>query len=86
MGRPTKNYHGHHLAHYKGVIMKSVKAIVQIDLGVFTDQEDCGKHRLCQIMTSIQDLVELPVKTLEMTVRDIDTNLITDCYGFGEPE
>ncbi len=66
--------------------MKSIKAIVEIQLGVFTDQEDCGKLRLGQIMTAIQDRVELPVKTLEMTVRDIDTNLITALHVFGEPE
>lgn len=64
--------------------MKRVKAVVQIDLGVFTDQEDCSKTRLSQVISSIQDRIEMPVNPLELTVFDIDTNLITELYGFGE--
>jgi hypothetical protein len=64
--------------------MKRVRATVEIDLGVFTDQEDSSKKRLLQVMTSIQDRIEMPVKTLELAVSDIYTNLITALYGFGE--
>ena len=61
--------------------MKRVKAIVEIDLGLFTDQEDKTRHRFLDMVQAIED-VSRPIEPIEFTVTDIDTQLITAHYVF----
>lgn len=57
--------------------MKRITMIVELDLGLVQDDYEVTQKK-CEECIEVGDLVSTSYDTLEITARDIDTNLVVD--------
>jgi hypothetical protein len=66
--------------------MKRVKIVVQVDMGVFNDNDDLSQERLIKLYRIVDRPPWISDTLLQIVVTDMDTNLISNLIPIGESD